>query len=65
MNFESQRIEKQTVKNSIYTFLLEKREETALSYASAAADSRLINPAEALEFPVKPVTVYDGPVLVP
>lgn len=45
----------QTVKNSIYTFLLEKREETALSYASAAADSRLINPAEALGFPVKPV----------
>jgi len=45
----------QTVKNSIYTFLLEKREETALSYASAAADSRLINPAEAFGFPVKPV----------
>lgn len=44
----------QDVKNSIYTFLLEKREETALSYASAAPDSRLINEAEALPFPVSP-----------
>jgi capsular exopolysaccharide synthesis family protein len=45
----------QTIKNSIYTFLLQKREETALSYASAIADSRLINDAESLGFPVFPI----------
>ncbi len=45
----------QSVINDIYTFLLQKREETALSYASAAPDSRLINEAEALPFPVAPV----------
>jgi len=43
------------IKGSLYTFLLQKREETALSYASAAADSRLVNAAEALGFPVSPV----------
>lgn len=45
----------QGVINNIYTFLLQKREETALSYASAAPDSRLINAAEALPFTVYPV----------
>jgi len=44
----------QEIKNGIYTFLLQKREETALSYASAAADSRLIEPASASSKPVKP-----------
>ena len=45
----------QGVKQSIYTFLLQKREETALSYASSVADTRLVNPAEASYFPVSPV----------
>ncbi len=45
----------QNIKSSIYTFLLQKREETALTYASAIADSRLINDAESLGFPVSPV----------
>ncbi|MDI1235365.1 MAG: polysaccharide biosynthesis tyrosine autokinase [bacterium] len=45
----------QSIKNSIYTFLLQKREETALSYASAIADSRLVNDAESLGYPVSPV----------
>ncbi len=45
----------QGVKQSIYTFLLQKREETALSYASSVADTRLVNPAEAGYFPVSPV----------
>jgi capsular exopolysaccharide synthesis family protein len=45
----------QTIKNSIYTFLLQKREETALSYASAIADSRMVNEAESLGYPVSPV----------
>ncbi len=50
----------QGIKNSIYTFLLQKREETALSYASAVADSRLVNAAESGGFTVKPVktTIY-------
>jgi capsular exopolysaccharide synthesis family protein len=38
----------QVIKNNIYTFLLQKREETALSHASAVADSRVIDKAEAL-----------------
>lgn len=45
----------QGVKQSIYTFLLQKREETALSYASSVADTRLVNPAESSYFPVSPV----------
>ncbi len=45
----------QTIKNSIYTFLLQKREETALSYASAVADSRLVNAAESYWLPVRPL----------
>jgi capsular exopolysaccharide synthesis family protein len=38
----------QAIKNNIYTFLLQKREETALSYASAVADSRVIDRAESV-----------------
>lgn len=45
----------QGVKNSIYTFLLQKREETALSYASSVADTRLVSEAESGYFPVSPV----------
>jgi tyrosine-protein kinase Etk/Wzc len=44
----------QAIKNNIYTFLLQKREETALSFASAIADSRIIDKAESLEVPVSP-----------
>jgi len=35
----------QTIKNSIYTFLLQKREETAISYMSSVSDSRVIESA--------------------
>jgi capsular exopolysaccharide synthesis family protein len=45
----------QAIKNSIYTFLLEKREEAALSYASAVADSRVIESARSTGNPIKPV----------
>jgi tyrosine-protein kinase Etk/Wzc len=45
----------QGVKTSIYTFLLQKREETALSYASSVADTRLVTAAESSMFPVSPV----------
>lgn len=45
----------QAIKNNLYTYLLEKREETALSYASAVADSRTIDPPRSGRDPVKPV----------
>ena len=44
----------QAIKNNIYTFLLQKREETALSFASAVADSRIIDKAESSDSPVGP-----------
>jgi capsular exopolysaccharide synthesis family protein len=44
----------QAIKNNIYTFLLEKREETALQYAAAISDSRIIDLAEADSFPFSP-----------
>jgi capsular exopolysaccharide synthesis family protein len=44
----------QTIKNSIYSFLLQKKEEAALSFNSAVADSRLIDKAESSIKPVSP-----------
>lgn len=44
----------QAIKNNIYTFLLQKREETALSFASAIADSRIIDKAQSSDAPVSP-----------
>lgn len=44
----------QAIKNNIYTFLLQKREETALSFASAIADSRIIDKAQSLDAPISP-----------
>jgi capsular exopolysaccharide synthesis family protein len=44
----------QAIKNNIYTFLLQKREETALSFASAVADSRVIDQAESGDAPIRP-----------
>jgi capsular exopolysaccharide synthesis family protein len=44
----------QAIKNGIYSFLLQKREETALSYASTISDSRVVENAEADEIPVSP-----------
>lgn len=44
----------QSIKNNVYTFLLQKREETALSYASTGAYSRLVDEAESSFFPVSP-----------
>ncbi|GAB3041943.1 GumC family protein [Spirosoma pulveris] len=45
----------QGIKNGLYTYLLQKREETALSAASAIPDSRTIDAARAGSRPVKPV----------
>lgn len=44
----------QNVKNSIYAFLLQKREESELSYTSNIADSKVVNYAMASKFPVSP-----------
>ncbi|MFD2934215.1 GumC family protein [Spirosoma flavum] len=45
----------QSIKNNLYTYLLQKREETAVALASVANDSRTINPAQSSEKPVKPI----------
>jgi len=44
----------QEIKNNIYTFLLQKREETAVASAAAVSDSRIVDAAEALGAPVSP-----------
>lgn len=43
----------QSIKSNIYNFLLQKREETALSFSSAISDSRIIDKAES-SGPVSP-----------
>jgi tyrosine-protein kinase Etk/Wzc len=50
----------QGVKNTLFNFLLQKREETQLSLASNTADSRIINPARSSGVPIKPIvsTLY-------
>lgn len=52
----------QTIKNEAYTYLLQKREETALSTGATTADSRLVDRAEASVAPVAPrkMIVYGG-----
>ncbi len=44
----------QVIKNNLYKFLLQKREETALSLASTVSDSRLVDSAESSAQPVSP-----------
>ena len=44
----------QAIKSSVYSFLLQKREETELTYASAVADSRVVDSAQADDFPESP-----------
>ena len=44
----------QNIKNSIYSFLLQKKEEATLSFNSAVADSRLIDKAQSSTKPVSP-----------
>lgn len=54
----------QNIKNGIYSFLLQKREESELSYASTLSDSRVVNKAQSSKFPVSPnkMLVYLGAV---
>jgi tyrosine-protein kinase Etk/Wzc len=42
------------IKNSIYSFLLQKREEAALSFGATVADSRLVDRASSTAIPVSP-----------
>lgn len=44
----------QSIKETLYLYLLQKKEEAALSYASSVADSRTVDPAYSSKFPVKP-----------
>jgi tyrosine-protein kinase Etk/Wzc len=44
----------QAIKNDLYTYLLRKREETAVSFASTISDSRLIDVARSDAKPTKP-----------
>ncbi|MDB5024592.1 MAG: wzc 1 [Mucilaginibacter sp.] len=45
----------QEIKNGLFTYLLQKREETAMSLASAVSDSRTIDYAKSSKYPVKPI----------
>ncbi|GAB3317407.1 tyrosine-protein kinase [Larkinella ripae] len=45
----------QAIKNNLYTYLLQKQEETALSYASIVSNSQVIDMASGSPEPVKPV----------
>ena len=45
----------QGIKESLYLLLLQKKEETAISYASTVSDSRLIDEAFVSPAPIKPV----------
>ncbi|UKT62397.1 GumC family protein [Pedobacter mucosus] len=44
----------QQIKSGIYTFLLKKKEETALSYITNGSDSKIVSGAISSEFPVSP-----------
>jgi capsular exopolysaccharide synthesis family protein len=44
----------QAIKNNLYTYLLQKREETAVSFASTISDSRTIDAARSEAKPIKP-----------
>ena len=44
----------QTIKNNLYTYLLQKREETAVSFASTISDSRTVDSALSDTVPIKP-----------
>ena len=50
----------QNIENNIYSFLLQKREEAALSHSSTVADNRLIDKAKSSLLPVSPskILVY-------
>lgn len=42
------------IKSDIYTFLLQKKEETSLSFITKGSNSKILNKPESSEFPVSP-----------
>lgn len=44
----------QAIKSQLYTYMLQKREETAVAFAATLSDSRTINPPQRSLDPVKP-----------
>lgn len=44
----------QAIQSEIYTFLLKKQEETALSFASTASNNRIVDRAQSSAYPVSP-----------
>lgn len=50
----------QSIKQSLYLFLLQRREENAIAIASSIANTRVVNPAILPKVPVKPTpkTIY-------
>ncbi len=57
----------QAIKQNIYSFLLQKREESALSYASFDPDSRVVDFAQASltpVFPPKPMFIYLASIIL-
>jgi capsular exopolysaccharide synthesis family protein len=48
----------QSIKSDVYTFLLQKREENALSQEAKVSDSRLVDKAEASMYPVSPKRLF-------
>ncbi|AMM51465.1 capsular biosynthesis protein [Rufibacter sp. DG15C] len=48
----------QATKNDAYNFLLQKREETVLSYAPTDEDTRIVDMAESSLYPVAPRSLY-------
>lgn len=50
----------QSIKQNIYVYLLQKREETALSLAATASNARVLDPARGGESPISPnrQTIY-------
>ncbi len=54
----------QNIENGIYAFLLQKKEESELSYASKIADSRVVNFAQASNVPVSPNKIVLGVVVL-
>lgn len=44
----------QAIQSDIYTFLLKKQEETALSFASTVSDNRIVDKAQSSAYPVSP-----------
>jgi tyrosine-protein kinase Etk/Wzc len=55
----------QSIKNNIYSFLLQKREEAALSQSSMVSDSRVVDTAQASGAPVSPNTklIYGSAII--